>query len=482
MANEKLRDYVQERLAGQVRRPGGEAVPGPAVKAWKGRNRPRREDRRWARAWSPEQISARLRLDFPDDESMRISHEAIYQSLYVQGRGALRRELTSCLRTGRALRVPRARARRRGKGFVTEEVMISRRPAEAADRAVPGHWEGDLILGVGSSATGTLVERTSRFAMLLHLPPPDGPRREGGSAPSGHGAEGGPRCDRRASWPAGAADQRRRRAEQEDKPTDAARVDGKPVGKQFRRTPFAAVFQAAWFKYEICAVHIYYGGESGKKLAERVGEIGRVAEFFGERAKKALADDRSLILLGDFNIVGRDHETMKALEAERFHVPEALREAPPTNVGKDKYYDQIAFRAVPGVLDSLEQAGVGRGRQRRLGRPLRAALHRGPVRRLRGTGEAIAERQAAPQRRLAARLLPRLAHLPALRPRAALGAAAGQRLGQLPGVGGVGRAAQGGRAAGPRRRRRPRARVRAGPPGRSGTASSRPGRASSPRR
>lgn len=145
----------------------------------------------------------------------------------------------------------------------------------------------------------------------------------------------------------------------EDKPTDAARVDGKQVGKQFRRTPFAAVFQAAWFKYEICTVHIYYGGESGKKLAERVGEIGRVAEFFGERAKKALADDRSLILLGDFNIVGRDHETMKALEAEEFHVPEALREAPPTNVGKDKYYDQIAFRAVPGVLDSLEQAGSG---------------------------------------------------------------------------------------------------------------------------
>ncbi len=189
VANEKLRDYVQERLAGQVRRPDGATVPGPAVKAWKGRNRPRREDRRWASAWSPEQISNRLRLDFPDDESMRISHEAIYQSLYVQGRGALRRELSACLRTGRALRVPRARARRRGKGFVSEEVMISRRPAEASDRAVPGHWEGDLILGVGSSAIGTLVERTSRFAMLLHLPPTDGSRREDGPAPSGHGAE-----------------------------------------------------------------------------------------------------------------------------------------------------------------------------------------------------------------------------------------------------------------------------------------------------
>ena len=85
---------------------------------------------------------------------MRISHEAIYQALYVQGRGALRRELTACLRTGRALRVPRARGRRKGKGFVDPAVLISQRPAEAADRAVPGHWEGDLILGLDSSAIG----------------------------------------------------------------------------------------------------------------------------------------------------------------------------------------------------------------------------------------------------------------------------------------------------------------------------------------
>ena len=105
---------------------------------------------------------------------MRVSHEAIYQSLFVQGRGALKRELTACLRTGRTLRVPRARARGRGKGFVTDEIMISQRPADAADRAVPGHWEGDLILGLRSSAIGTLVERTSRFTMLLHLPPMDG--------------------------------------------------------------------------------------------------------------------------------------------------------------------------------------------------------------------------------------------------------------------------------------------------------------------
>ena len=116
---------------------------------------------------------------------MRISHEAIYQALYVQGRGALRRELTACLRTGRALRVPRARARGRGKTFVRPEIMISERPAEADDRAVPGHWEGDLILGLSSSAIGTLVERTSRFTMLLHLPRlhrHDEPRTKNGPA------------------------------------------------------------------------------------------------------------------------------------------------------------------------------------------------------------------------------------------------------------------------------------------------------------
>jgi IS30 family transposase len=188
--NPELRRYVQDRLSGAVERPDGVAVDGPAVK-WIGRRHGRRKDRRWARSWSPEQISNRLRLDFPEDESMRVSHEAIYQSLYVQGRGALRRELTACLRTGRALRVPRARTRR-GKSFVTDEILISERPAEAADRAVPGHWEGDLILGLGSSAIGTLVERSSRFTMLLHLPPTDGrdgPRIKNGPALTGHGAE-----------------------------------------------------------------------------------------------------------------------------------------------------------------------------------------------------------------------------------------------------------------------------------------------------
>jgi IS30 family transposase len=188
--NDGLRRYVQDRLVGVVQGPDG-AVGGPNVE-WIGRRRGRRRDRRWARSWSPEQISNRLRLDFPDDESMRVSHEAIYQSLFVQGRGALKRELTACLRTGRTLRVPRARARGRGKGFITEEVMISQRPAEAVDRAVPGHWEGDLILGLRSSAIGTLVERTSRFTMLLHLPPMDGreaPRIKNGPALTGHGAE-----------------------------------------------------------------------------------------------------------------------------------------------------------------------------------------------------------------------------------------------------------------------------------------------------
>jgi IS30 family transposase len=123
---------------------------------------------------------------------MRISHEAIYQALYVQGRGALRRELTACLRTGRALRVPQARTRGRGKRFVTPEVMITQRPAEAEDRAIPGHWEGDLILGLDSSAIGTLVERATRFTMLLHLPRMaghDGPRVKNGPALAGHGAE-----------------------------------------------------------------------------------------------------------------------------------------------------------------------------------------------------------------------------------------------------------------------------------------------------
>ena len=190
--NATLQAYVQDRLAGLVEAPSGVSVPGPSV-AWKGRRHGPRQYRRWARAWSPEQIARRLPVDFPDDITMRISHEAIYQALFVQGRGALRRELTACLRTGRALRMPRARTRRRGKNFVSSEIMISQRPAEVADRAVPGHWEGDLILGLGSSAIGTLVERTTRFTMLLHLPRMTGhgkkARVKNGPALAGHGAE-----------------------------------------------------------------------------------------------------------------------------------------------------------------------------------------------------------------------------------------------------------------------------------------------------
>src|SRR5690348_6954332 len=190
--NATLRAHVEERLAGVVVAPNGAPVPGPAVR-WKGRRHGPRKHRRWANAWSPEQIARRLPVDFPDDETMRISHEAIYQALFVQSRGALRRELTACLRTGRVLRTPRARARGRGKTFISPEIRISKRPAEAADRAVPGHWEGDLILGLGSSAIGTLVERTTRFTLLLHLPRMTGHGHEGrvknGPALAGHGAE-----------------------------------------------------------------------------------------------------------------------------------------------------------------------------------------------------------------------------------------------------------------------------------------------------
>ena len=191
VVNERLRDYVQRRLSGEVRDADGAAI-GPDGPAWKGRNKPHRADRAWMTAWSPEQIANRLPVDFPDDESMRISHEAIYQALYVEGRGALKRELVACLRTGRALRVPRARSRQKAWAHVTPEVLISERPAEADDRAVPGHWEGDLVIGLQRSAIGTLVERTTRFTMLVHLPRQEGwgviPRTKNGPALAGYGA------------------------------------------------------------------------------------------------------------------------------------------------------------------------------------------------------------------------------------------------------------------------------------------------------
>ena len=190
--NPRLRDYVQDRLSGVIRGPSGVIVTGPVVPEWKGRRKPHRQDRRWSTAWSPEQISHRLLIDFPEDESMRISHEAIYQSLYIEGRGALKRELVTCLRTGRALRVPRARSRNKPQGHVTEDVVISERPAEAEDRAVPGHWEGDLIIGTGRSAIGTLVERSSRSTILVHLPRLEGwgekPPVKSGPSLGGYGA------------------------------------------------------------------------------------------------------------------------------------------------------------------------------------------------------------------------------------------------------------------------------------------------------
>ena len=190
--NDRLRHYVQDRLAGTVRAEDGRPVPGPHASAWTGRRQGRRRDRPWATSWSPQQIAHRLRIEYPDDVSMRISHEAVYQALYIQGRGALRRELTACLRTGQALRVPRARRRGRGKAFVGPEILIRKRPPEVEDRAVPGHWEGDLIIGLGSSAIGTLVERTTRFTMLLHLPRQAEHGRlrvKNSPALAGHGAE-----------------------------------------------------------------------------------------------------------------------------------------------------------------------------------------------------------------------------------------------------------------------------------------------------
>lgn len=119
--------------------------------------------------WSPQQISAQLRRDHPNEETMRVSHETIYQSLFVQARGSLRKELTRSLRTGRARRRPQSRLRNQGR--LTDMILISERPAEVEDRAVPGHWEGDLIIGKqGKSAIATLVERKSRFVMLARLP------------------------------------------------------------------------------------------------------------------------------------------------------------------------------------------------------------------------------------------------------------------------------------------------------------------------
>jgi transposase, IS30 family len=121
--------------------------------------------------WSPQQIAARLVCDYPDDLNMRVSHETIYKTLFIQARGALRKELTACLRTGRSQRRPHMRTEQSGAGRIRNPILISERPPEVEDRAVPGHWEGDLIIGKGGrSAIGVLVERASRYVVLLHLP------------------------------------------------------------------------------------------------------------------------------------------------------------------------------------------------------------------------------------------------------------------------------------------------------------------------
>jgi IS30 family transposase len=163
--NARLCHYVQAKLDGADRAD----PPPPGQRARSARAGGQRSLR-----WSPQQIAGRLPIDFPDDEGMRISHETIYRALYVQGKGELRRELARCLRTGRTVRKPRRQPdARRPRPVPPPEVMISARPAEVTDRAVSGHWEGDLILGAHqASAVGTLVERTSRFVLLLHLPGP----------------------------------------------------------------------------------------------------------------------------------------------------------------------------------------------------------------------------------------------------------------------------------------------------------------------
>ena len=165
MTGRGYRASVGQRKADQARR-----APRAAKLA---SNQALREEveQRLQRRESPEQIAGRLRRDFPDDPEMQVCAETIYQSLYVQSRGGLRRELTACLRTGRAIRKPHRREGER-RGRIPDMVMISERPAEADDRAVPGHWEGDLIEGsaASGSAVGTLVERTSGFVLLVHLP------------------------------------------------------------------------------------------------------------------------------------------------------------------------------------------------------------------------------------------------------------------------------------------------------------------------
>jgi IS30 family transposase len=177
---------VVSTLSREVKRNGGRAAyrachaetsavrrarrPKPAKLALHSRLR-REVERRLLERWSPQQIAARLVYDYPDDPTMRVSHETIYRTLFVQARGALRKELTACLRTQRTQRRSHKRTEHSGTGRIREMVRISDRPSEVEDRAIPGHWEGDLLMGKGGkSAIGTLVERSSRYVVLVPLP------------------------------------------------------------------------------------------------------------------------------------------------------------------------------------------------------------------------------------------------------------------------------------------------------------------------
>ena len=191
ITNERLRDYVSDKLSGHIRTADGERL-GPEGPTWDGKNKPHREDREWVTGWSPQQIAKRLRREFPDDISMRISHEAIYQALYVPDRGGLTRQQSWHLRRGRTKRMPRARTRQQAWAHVTDATTLKKRPAEADDRKTAGHWEGDLIIGLNRSAIATLIDRTTRFAMLVHLPRQKGygliKPKKNGPALAGYGA------------------------------------------------------------------------------------------------------------------------------------------------------------------------------------------------------------------------------------------------------------------------------------------------------
>jgi IS30 family transposase len=170
LARNRNRDGGYRALSAQRRAEDRARRPKPGKLACDARLAGFVVDKLRSEQWSPRQISQALAMEFPDDASMRCCHETIYRSLYVQGRGELRRELARHLRTQRSVRKPQHRPERR-KGRLVDPISISQRPAEAEDRAVPGHWEGDLILGkAGGSAIGTLVERSTRFVMLVHLP------------------------------------------------------------------------------------------------------------------------------------------------------------------------------------------------------------------------------------------------------------------------------------------------------------------------